>query len=344
VGAGVAQSLGAVVAVGILIAIVTLTAAWIVNSKLVTSPQTAVKAFNGPRTLVLAASEPALSKTAGTTFESRWAQDSVGSLPLMPQGLMMADATAPAAMVPLPPKRVAERTPIVPLPHERPPVTQLEVAQAPAEAFGPQIPPHIPPHVVSQAAPQVAMVTTPPAANDKRAALAPQEAPKEAPKAAGEIDGRTAVYDISARAVFLPTGEKLEAHSGLYDKMDDPRYVHVRMRGATPPNVYDLKLREQLFHGVRAIRLNPVDEGKMFGRDGILAHTYMLGPNGQSNGCVSFKDYDRFLQAFLRGEVDRLVVVPKGGTQLALIARAHRGKAGRYAANEPAYGHGDRAW
>jgi hypothetical protein len=47
----------------------------------------------------------------------------------------------------------------------------------------------------------------------------------------------------------------------------------------------------------------------MYGRDGILAHTYMLGANGQSNGCVSFSDYDAFLQAYLRGEVTRIVVV-----------------------------------
>ena len=76
---------------------------------------------------------------------------------------------------------------------------------------------------------------------------------------------RTAVYDISARTVYLPNGQKMEAHSGLQDKM--------------------------------------------FGRDGMLAHSYMLGPNGQSNGCVSFKDYDKFLQAFLDGKVDKLVVV-----------------------------------
>ena len=36
---------------------------------------------------------------------------------------------------------------------------------------------------------------------------------------------------------------------------------------------------------------------------------YMLGPNGQSNGCVSFSDYPAFLDAYLKGEVDRLVVV-----------------------------------
>jgi hypothetical protein len=91
--------------------------------------------------------------------------------------------------------------------------------------------------------------------------------------------------------------------------MDDPRYINVKARGPTPPNVYNLTLREELFHGVRAIRLNPIDDSKMFGREGMLAHTYMLGPNGQSNGCVSFSDYPAFLNAFLKGEVDRLVVV-----------------------------------
>ncbi len=30
---------------------------------------------------------------------------------------------------------------------------------------------------------------------------------------------------------------------------------------------------------------------------------------GASNGCVVFRDYDRFLRAYLRGEVRRLVVV-----------------------------------
>jgi hypothetical protein len=122
---------------------------------------------------------------------------------------------------------------------------------------------------------------------------------------------RTAFYDISARTVYLPNGEKLEAHSGLGSLMDDPRSVRVKMRGPTPPNVYRLRLRERLFHGVQAIRLIPEDEDAMFRRNGMLAHTYMLGPNGQSNGCVSFKNYPRFLNAFLRGEVNRLVVVAK---------------------------------
>jgi hypothetical protein len=112
-----------------------------------------------------------------------------------------------------------------------------------------------------------------------------------------------------AHKVYMPNGQRLEAHSGFGNYLDDPRYVSEKDRGPTPPNVYDLSLRDELFHGVRAIRLNPVGGGNMFGRDGMLAHTYMLGPNGQSNGCVSFSDYPAFLNAVLSGEVTRLVVV-----------------------------------
>ncbi len=50
---------------------------------------------------------------------------------------------------------------------------------------------------------------------------------------------------------------------------------------------------------------------KIHGRVGLLAHAYMLGKRGDSNGCVSFKDYRRFLAAFKRGEVKRLVLVPR---------------------------------
>jgi hypothetical protein len=139
--------------------------------------------------------------------------------------------------------------------------------------------------------------------------LQPAPARKEGPPL--EDDGRTAIYDITARTVYLPNGRRLEAHSGLGGFMDDPRHVHVRMHGATPPNLYTLTLRERMFHGVRAIRLNPVDGSRMHGRAGILAHTYMLGPNGQSNGCVSFSNYPEFLNAFLRGEVTRLAVVER---------------------------------
>jgi hypothetical protein len=124
-------------------------------------------------------------------------------------------------------------------------------------------------------------------------------------------DRWAAVYNVAAHTVYLPNGKRLEAHSGLGDRLDDPRHVNERTRGATPPNVYELEPREQLFHGVQALRLKPVGGGDIYGRTGLLAHTYMLGPNGDSNGCVSFKDYNAFLQAFQNGEVKRLVVVAR---------------------------------
>ena len=125
-------------------------------------------------------------------------------------------------------------------------------------------------------------------------------------------DRSTAVYDISAHTVYLPDGTKLEAHSGLGSKLDDPRSARIRMRGVTPPHIYELKPREALFHGVPALRLNPIGgEDAIFGRTGLLAHTYMLGPNGDSNGCVSFKDYNAFLNAYRNQGIKRLAVVAR---------------------------------
>jgi hypothetical protein len=123
-------------------------------------------------------------------------------------------------------------------------------------------------------------------------------------------DGSTAVYDISARAVYLPNGASLEAHSGMGNLRDDPEHVSVPNAGATPPAVYELKPREKLFHGVQALRMIPAEGSDISGRSGLLTHSFMLGPKGDSNGCVSIRDYDRFLKAFNDGEINRLVVVP----------------------------------
>jgi hypothetical protein len=125
-------------------------------------------------------------------------------------------------------------------------------------------------------------------------------------------DRSTAVYDISAHMVYLPDGTKLEAHSGLGSKLDDPRSARIRMRGVTPPHLYDLTPREALFHGVPALRLTPVGgEDAIYGRSGLLAHSFMLGPNGDSNGCVSFRDYNAFLNAYRNHGIKRLAVVAR---------------------------------
>lgn len=219
-----------------------------------------------------------------------------------------------ASVAPLVPTGAFERAEFMPLPSPA-----LRPAQ-PARA---------------QAAQTIASAAVGPAAPQAKSAdplvtasIAPKLSPPERPRDGSiwlrDLDSRTAVYDIAARTVYMPDGTRLEAHSGLGKHRDDPQSVNKKNRGPTPPNVYDLTMRERLFHGVRAIRLNPVAGSTMHGRDGILAHTYMLGSTGQSFGCVSFKDYNKFLQAFLRGEVTRMIVAPRLGAEISLLTSVHR--------------------
>lgn len=309
----------AVAAVGLLGAVATLTAVWMVNTTVAGNSHLRAPALSGPAALALA--EPTPVNTASVTFEGKWAH-----------------AMAEMRFVPVSPQLVA-RMNVVPTPRPRPVLARNEPVREIAHglkqiarltAATPRIAMPVPrPHIVppvGQAAPRVALALLPAASTAEKP---PQIARNKSP-ALPAADSRTAVYDISAHTVYLPNGERLEAHSGLGDKMDDPKFVSVRMRGPTPPNVYNLALREELFHGVRAIRLNPVDDDKMHGRAGMLAHTYMLGPNGQSNGCVSFRDYDKFLHAFLRGEVDRMVVVASAGPRPPRFAK----RDDRYASND----------
>ena len=156
---------------------------------------------------------------------------------------------------------------------------------------------------------------------DRLASLAPDVGLFRRPPdlAALGYDNMTAVYDITAHAVYLPNGTILEAHSGMGALRDDPEHVSVPMQGATPPATYDLKPREAQFHGVQALRMTPAEGSDISGRSGLLTHSYMLGPKGDSNGCVSIRDYDRFLKAYNNGEFTRLVVVPslKAATTMA---------------------------
>ncbi len=148
-----------------------------------------------------------------------------------------------------------------------------------------------------------------PASSVRLASAATDDSQLDAKSITNRYDQWTAVYDISARTVYMPDGSKLEAHSGFDTSLDDPSRVDEKDRGPTPPNIYDLELRERPFHGVRALRLIPKDNQKALGRTGLLAHNFQLGANGQSNGCVSFRDYETFLHAYLTHQVKRLVVV-----------------------------------
>jgi Protein of unknown function (DUF2778) len=301
---GVLFGLGTLASACALVTTVTVAAAWILNTAFATHPHLDAKALIGPAGIALVGPDLVLASAADITGSIGVSTDPDPGNPADAltfgarwSGAMAADSTAMNAV------RIESQRPIEPA--------------APVAS----------PRPVSRPAPQVAA-----AIPEKR--VLPQQAQIK-PVPLPDPDSHTAVYDIAAHIVYLPDGEKLEAHSGLGDKLDDPRYVSAKDRGPTPPNVYDLALREQLFHEVRAIRLIPVGGDNMFGRDGILAHSYMLGANGQSNGCVSFRDYPAFLHAYLRGEVDRLVVVPHLGNTSWRTASARRGPAGRYPDDNP---------
>jgi hypothetical protein len=195
----------------------------------------------------------------------------------------------------------------------------IQIGVAPSDNVETASPPDSSPLVELQPSPREANPPMLPAP------LPPSRPPELAPplNPPTSYDQLTAVYDISAHTVYLPNGMRLEAHSGLGDRIDDPRFVDERDHGATPPGVYQLTMRESIFHGVQALRLNPIGAGFTFNRVGLLAHPYMLGPNGDSNGCVSFKTYDVFLRAFQSGEVKRLAVVAQwtgGARQLGAVA------------------------
>jgi hypothetical protein len=135
---------------------------------------------------------------------------------------------------------------------------------------------------------------------------------------------KVAIYDVSNATVYMPDGTKLRAHSGIGKMRDNPRYEHVKMNGPTPTGIYRLKMRERRFHGVEAIRMTSIDGRDPKNRTGLLTHTNLLRNQKGSHGCVAFQNYEPFLNAFKRGHITMLVVVPElpsSRTQLAALYR-----------------------
>ena len=245
-----------------------------------------------------------LDRSALAALQAKW-RDARDELT---QGLVSSDwrrGIGPSAGV-VPESKPATAANDIPLPRSRPAAADVQLASAdPAQSLPP-----VPPRTEERSMLQKLSDLLP--GKMSLASLTPfQRGPD---LAALGYDNQTAVYDISAHAVYMPNGMTLEAHSGLGRMRDDPDHVDQRMVGATPPATYDLKPRETLFHGVRALRLLPTDGSSTLGRAGILAHPYMLGPEGDSNGCVSIRDYDRFRKAYDDGEITRMVVVPSLGS------------------------------
>lgn len=223
------------------------------------------------------------------------------------QAMLSASTEAPVAEAPVPK---------VPLPRVRPPISNLTASLGPSVDVA-KPPSSDPLSEVSAALRKAFAMLQPPGTTLASASPDGGIGNDGSDRPSGMVapGHQTALYDISARTVYMPDGTRLEAHSGYRELLDDVRYVDVKDRGPTPPQVYELKPRERLFHGVQALRMTPIGEGDLYGRTGLLTHSYLLGPNGDSNGCVSFKDYDAFLRAFQNGSVKRLVVVKTLATE-----------------------------
>jgi Protein of unknown function (DUF2778) len=351
---GVVIGLATVTAACVLVAFVTMAAAWIVGVSLSTNPYIHATASTGPQTIELNYRYPTLASATDVSAGALLSTDRGHDRDPILEALLTPTPSAafvPSAAAALSTRAfTGQRNDGLFSPHPlmaahvdtmhgiAPAADSAAVADwtlptrsaSTSNTTVPTVHTSEPPKQRQSSTPAEATAAPAPAASPKPS-LAPQSR-RDANSLPGP-DSHTAVYDIQAHTVYLPDGDMLEAHSGLGRRLDDPRYVSEKNRGPTPPNVYDLVLRSESFHGVRAIRLNPVGEGNMFGRDGMLAHTYMLGPSGQSFGCVSFRDYHAFLQAFLEGEVNRLVVVPHLGTAVSRAAPTRHGRADRYASD-----------
>ncbi|MGN8119182.1 DUF2778 domain-containing protein [Labrys sp. 22185] len=155
-------------------------------------------------------------------------------------------------------------------------------------------------------------------------APAKREAPTSSPAVMPVSQGPTAVYDISSATLYLPNGDRLEAHSGRKQNRDNAKAVHLRNEGPTPPGEYILSMREKPFYGVNALRMTPTRASYTFGRDGFLAHSYLAGPGGDSHGCLSVKNYAKLLRAYRNGQVKQITVVKQYGPVKSLAGSIKR--------------------
>lgn len=272
----------------------------------------------GPRIFALASAADAVSRADGLPSSGALAIDSYwilgpdlagsGSSFMLPGGTASADAERDARIAAI----IIES---VPVPSRNPLVAgrlpEVEPRAVPLPPGNPLLRGRR--QLASLTPTDLPEVATPPASRPAEPAPSAPAAPDTAGQ---EIPLPTpgsgfALYDIEGRTLYMPDGEKLEAHSGYGEAMDDIKQVALKMRGPTPPNVYTVRPREALFHGVETLRLTPVGANRMYGRDGFLIHPFMMGPRGDSNGCVSVKDHTKVLAAYRRGEIKKLVVVAR---------------------------------
>jgi hypothetical protein len=239
--------------------------------------------------------------TAREALASRWPQED-----LRPAIVADNEPEAPA-VDPTPP---TPASPAIPLPRSRPVAADQPALTSQALALATTMPVTTPTESLPARPPERSLMQKFSDMVKTRVTLTSLAVGKAPDLVALGYDNETAVYDITAHSVYLPNGTVFEAHSGMGSLRDDPDHVSVPNTGATPPATYSLKPRESIFHGVAALRMTPAEGSDISGRSGLLVHSYMLGPNGDSNGCISVRDFDRFRKAYDDGQFTHIAVVP----------------------------------
>ena len=259
---GVALGLGAVAAVAITGGAATMAAAWLLSSSLSSNSNlrpagvVALEAAELPRPHRTLTETASLVGAPHSIYEAP--ETMVAELPAAEAPARTAVAAPVAVPLPTPrqapPKHVAEQTNDIPVPSARPlaaapspaPAQQIAAHQTPVQAPAQPTPTQQTPAQLTPAKSEIArapMTPPQPAEPQVPAAPAPAPAPTSPPATASITDflkrltprlaynnpdvrtpdSHTAVYDIEAHTVFMPSGQKLEAHSGLGSRMDDPR-------------------------------------------------------------------------------------------------------------------------
>src|SRR5580704_8563489 len=231
---GIVTGLAALAAVSVTVACVTAAAGWILATVLSANADLHTRAPIGLGTAALVDPYPELADTGDLGGLTPAPTEPADAANFSFQAQLEAEMPRPAA--------AAISAPVIAAllaPHSALEITQSVPTPTPRPLGGPHGPakPDVTRLPVGQPAPQVATTAPPPPTASPQKPSFTREARLDT-TAPPESDSRTAVYDIEAHTVYLPDGEKLEAHSGLGDKLDDPRYVNVRDRGPTPPNVY----------------------------------------------------------------------------------------------------------
>ena len=121
---------------------------------------------------------------------------------------------------------------------------------------------------------------------------------------------RTAIYDISAHTVYLPNGATAGGAFGSRRRDRTIRASCMKECAGRRHQMFTSLLRaNSFFMGFKRCVSNPSARAIFSDAPDFWRILICSCANGASNGCVSFKNYDAFLQAYQNGEIKHLAVV-----------------------------------